>query len=49
MSDPRAWVRYVDGRLVLTWRESGKPGVQNRPLTFAERVLWRLARRTPKP
>lgn len=39
----RAWVRYLDGRLVL----GGAGG--NRPLTLRERVAWRIAQRTPNP
>lgn len=44
-----AWVRYVDGRFILTWREPGVTGVQNLPLTRLERLLWQLAKRTPTP
>lgn len=43
----RAWVRYVDGRLVVTWREG--TNVANRPLTLRERWAWRLAKRVPPP
>lgn len=38
-----AWVRWVDGRFVLTWAGG------ERPLTLGERVLFRLFARTPKP
>jgi hypothetical protein len=42
----RAWVHYHDGRLCLAVR-----GLTNahRPLTFRERLAWRLARRMPRP
>lgn len=42
-SDRLPFVRYLDGRLVL----GGTGG--DRPLTFRERLAWRLARRTPRP
>lgn len=47
----RAWVRYVDGAFVLTWRDwsTPTPTLHHRPLTFFERMLWRLLARTPKP
>ena len=50
--DVRAWVRVVDGRLVLTWQRRTVASWEQggtRPLTFTERVGWRLAGRTPKP
>lgn len=48
----RAWVRLVEGRLVLTWQtQAGNEWRRGgtRPLTFSERLRWRIARRTPKP
>ncbi len=51
MSELRAWVRYLDGRLVLSWHEGGPWGWRSgsRPLTFRERLAWRLSRKVPAP
>lgn len=43
------WVRVIDGVLTLCWYEAGTPAQQRRPLTFAERLAWRLLARTPWP
>jgi hypothetical protein len=48
----RAWVRDVDGRLVLTWLVEERPGEWRRgerPLTVRERIAWRAAAKIPRP
>ena len=48
--DRYAWVRLIEGRLYLT-RGASYPGEhwsrRTRPLTFRERLLWRLFQRAP--
>ena len=48
ITEGKAWVRYLDGRLVVT-RFTKKAAATKRPLTFRERFMWRLCRRVPKP
>lgn len=45
----KRWVRYADGRFVLTWRATESLQLQHRPLTLLERIGWQLAKRVPKP
>jgi hypothetical protein len=48
----RQWVRYVDGRFVLTWQVLMDEGWQRggtRRLTLLERIGWQLLKRTPAP
>jgi hypothetical protein len=42
------WVRYLDGRLVVTWRDHSG-WLHDRPLRLRERIAWRLVRRVPTP
>lgn len=43
----KRWVRYVDGRFILTWLAADV--LQHRPLTLRERIGWQLAKRVPRP
>jgi hypothetical protein len=56
MNDIKPFVRYVEGRFVLTWTyertgDAAKlgPGWNTRPLTLKERALWQLFQKVPKP
>jgi hypothetical protein len=48
VTEPRRYVRQLDGRLVLTTQGGGDHKTASRPLTLRERIAWRLARRTPR-
>lgn len=44
--ETRRFVRHLDGRFILTIQTNH--GSTTRPLSLGERILWRLARRTPR-